>query len=151
MNISNIYKNKFAPVIIIAGLLVLAGVVAITRRSETPSSTILAPGKVLVHGTMSCLPHNPINGVSTLECAVGFQDDKGLYYILDDAEFGNRNVRGVHANTAVTIEGNLVPRKYDPNARYYGAGIIKVKKITADPGQSLPEPFNPPPPKSYSK
>lgn len=85
-----------------------------------------AEGDVGIKGTTLCLPHKDTSGPQTLECAIGFKDQKGQHYFLRDLDPTQKNIVNLGMNNEVTIIGNFREESSDI---YPIVGAIEISEI----------------------
>ncbi|MEK7094366.1 MAG: hypothetical protein AAB903_03460 [Patescibacteria group bacterium] len=114
------------------GLLVGLGFLIYTAPQETdtpnPNPISITPqnGPVTIRGMIVCLPHLNTEGPQTLECAYGLQDEKGIYYTLNDVDPGYKNISAAPMDVLVEVEGIFIQKT---SLMYQSIGIISVTSI----------------------
>lgn len=100
------------------------GKLFVQKLPENELADAIVP--IIVHGTFVCLPHWDTSGPQTLECAFGFLDNAGKYYVTRDTDQSYGNISSVQTNADVTVTGIFTPGS---DERYQSIGTIEIEDV----------------------
>lgn len=118
--------------IIITLLALLIAVFASGKLSAPDNSQTAAPfaegQQVSLRGQLVCLPHRDVEPGQqvTLECSIGFQDETGTYYALQDTTDDYSLISSAPMNEPVEVEGTY---QASQDTTYEQSGNIEVTAI----------------------
>lgn len=124
-------KNQTIPSVIAIIVLVVGTYWVLQRDVPAPTTSPAVPaGEITVSGEITCLPKVG-RGAQTMECAIGLQDDDGLYYGLRN--LSDHGTAGEFMDTSIRVEvsGELVHEEiFGPDGnRYNTVGVIEITSI----------------------
>jgi hypothetical protein len=90
---------------------------------STPPYQSTTSESITLKGTLTCLPHRNASGPQTLECAIGFKSDQGVYYSLAGQ---NRPITATPFGKTVEVTGRL---KHQESKLYQSSGVITVEHL----------------------
>jgi hypothetical protein len=90
---------------------------------STPPNQPTNPESITLKGTLTCLPHRNASGPQTLECAIGFKSDQGVYYSLAGQ---NGPITSTPFGKPVKVTGTL---KHQESKLYQSSGVITVEHL----------------------
>ena len=121
-------NHRLIAAIAFAGISLFVVITTTILLSRTPVSAppnqSATTENVSLKGTLTCLPHRNNSGPQTLECAIGFKSDQGVYYSLTGQ---SDLISGTPFGKTVKVTGAL---KHQEKKIYQSSGIITVSELT---------------------
>lgn len=100
--------------------------------NDPEEERVTPPRRLLLMGTVTCLPHADTSGPVTMECAIGLEAEDGKYYALDFNVLETSEAFGLETGTRVEAEGLFTPLmalSTDHWAKYNVEGILTVTML----------------------